>query len=418
MTDSTEPLYRPEALAYLGTRSFGRVDIRQPLSLRLLTAGFVLVMVAAALFISRNEYARKETVTGYLRPEPALVRVTTPAPGVVERILAPPGSAVEAGAPLLELGNERRLSTGEDTADMMLTELQAQQRRLQQELAGMARRSRLERERQLNQQTMLEASLTQLERERGLAASTLQLAEEEYQAAEALAQGSYITNSELRRLRQQVLAADTALGGTEQRIQGVRIELEDVRYLLDNTPLARADQANRLRNELSDLARQITDLKSLSGLLIRAPVTGTVTALNTSVGEAVAPGRPLLTVIPAGAVLEARLMIPSRAAGFVEVGQQVRLMYDSFPYQKFGTYPGTVTAVSEAALVPGSFDGPLSPIEPMFIADVSLAEPTVAAYGGRRLLQPDMLLTADIVLAKRSLLDWLLEPFYTLRGRG
>jgi hypothetical protein len=28
-----------------------------------------------------------------------------------------------------------------------------------------------------------------------------------------------------------------------------------------------------------------------------------------------------------------------------------------------------------------------------------------------------MILTADIVLAKRSIFDWMLEPLYTLRGR-
>ena len=419
MTDkSDEPLYRPEALAYLGMRSFGQVSVRQPMSLKLLTGGFVLAMLAAVLFVTGSEYARKETVAGYLHPVPDLVRVTAPGPAVVERILTAPGREVAAGEPLLELGNSRPLSSGLDAAELMLQELEAQQSRLRQELDSLQRQSALERQRQLGRQALLQTSLQQSEEERRLAAHRLQLAEQELEAAMPLAQQDYITESDLRRLQEGVLAAATALNGTEQRHQSLRMELEDVRYLLDNSPLAGEDRAGRLRNELSELARQRADLSSLSGRLLRAPLAGTVTALNTGVGETVGPGRALLTIIPVDAVLTARLLVPSRAAGFVEAGQAVRLMYDSFPYQKFGTYPGTVTGVSEAALAPGSLDGPVSPAEPVFIARVALAEQTVAAFGGRRPLQPDMLLSADIVLAQRSLLDWMLEPFYSLRGRG
>ncbi|MGI9252062.1 MAG: HlyD family secretion protein [Pseudohongiellaceae bacterium] len=417
-SEAKEPLYRPEALAYLGTRSFGQISIRQPLSLRLLTVGFVLIMLVMVLFVISNEYARKETVLGYLRPEPALIRVTTPAQGLVERIFTVAGSPVAVGDALLEISNERSMSSGENAGSVMLAELEAQRRRLQQELANINRQATLEQERNDNRHTLLQASMEQIDRERELGESRLQLAEEELAAAATLVANNYITESGLRQLQEQVLSAATALNNVEQRGQSLRIDLDEVRYLIDNTPLAREGQANRLRNELSELARRITDIESVATLLIRAPVAGTITALNTSVGDAVSGGRQLLTIIPDGAVLEARLMIPSRAAGFVDVGQPVRLMYDSFPYQKFGTYPGTVTAISEAALAPNTLSSPINPQEPVFVASVSIDETTVAAFGSERPLQADMLLTADIVLARRSLLDWMLEPFYTLRGRG
>jgi membrane fusion protein len=64
----------------------------------------------------------------------------------------------------------------------------------------------------------------------------------------------------------------------------------------------------------------------------------------------VAGGAQLATVLPAGSQLEARLMVPSRAIAFVEVGQQALLLIDAFPYPKFGQVPATVASVEQAPI--------------------------------------------------------------------
>jgi membrane fusion protein len=92
-------------------------------------------------------------------------------------------------------------------------------------------------------------------------------------------------------------------------------------------------------------------------------------------------------------------------------------MYDGFPYQRFGTQSGTIISISDAAISPGELAGPLQIQEPVFVAKVALDKGTITAYGEERPLQTDMLLTADIVQAKRSILDWILDPLYALRGR-
>ena len=49
-----------------------------------------------------------------------------------------------------------------------------------------------------------------------------------------------------------------------------------------------------------------------------------------------------MTLTPRGGALRAELYVPSRAIGFVKSGQRVRLLYDAFPYQKFGPAWGEV----------------------------------------------------------------------------
>ena len=46
---------------------------------------------------------------------------------------------------------------------------------------------------------------------------------------------------------------------------------------------------------------------------------------------------------------------------------------------------------------------------------MALDRPDIDAYGKRMPLQPDMLLNADIILEKRSLMSWLLDPLLSVQ---
>jgi membrane fusion protein len=46
----------------------------------------------------------------------------------------------------------------------------------------------------------------------------------------------------------------------------------------------------------------------------------------------------------------------------------------------------------------------------------ALDRPDIDAYGQKVLLQPGMLLKADIILEKRSLMNWLLDPLLSARS--
>jgi membrane fusion protein len=127
-------------------------------------------------------------------------------------------------------------------------------------------------------------------------------------------------------------------------------------------------------------------------------------------GESVDPQHLQLEIVPQGAPLQAILFIPTRAAGFAQVGQRVRLRYDAFPYENFGTHEGRIVRISRTMLTDSDITAPVLPSEPAYEAVVSLDKPTIDAYGKEVALKPDMLLQADIVLDRVSLARWLLGP--------
>ncbi len=89
-----------------------------------------------------------------------------------------------------------------------------------------------------------------------------------------------------------------------------------------------------------------------------------------------------------------------------------------FPYQRFGTYHGRITKVSQTVLLASDVEAPVTLKEPAYTATVALDQPDVVAHGKKIPLQPDMSLRADIILEKRTLVDWILGPLRHLRIDG
>jgi membrane fusion protein len=137
--------------------------------------------------------------------------------------------------------------------------------------------------------------------------------------------------------------------------------------------------------------------------------------LQATPGQNADPQRLQLEIIPKDAVLRAELFVPARAIGFVRAGQPVRILYDAFPYQHFGTYRGEVVKVSQTILTSTDAGGPIKLTEPAYRVTAALERPDIDAYGKKVVLQPDMLLKADIILERRSLMSWLTSPLQSVR---
>jgi membrane fusion protein len=115
--------------------------------------------------------------------------------------------------------------------------------------------------------------------------------------------------------------------------------------------------------------------------------------------------------------LKAELLVPSRAIGFVRVGQPVSIRYDAFPYQNFGRYEGTITEISHNILTRSDVSSaPITLEEPVYRVTAALDRQDIRAYGKSLSLQAGMLLKGDVILDKRSLMRWVLDPLLSVKG--
>ena len=208
------------------------------------------------------------------------------------------------------------------------------------------------------------------------------------------------------------------------RLQALIVERAGLQGQLDDNEAQRRRLPAELGEKLADLdasdmqlQQRRLDIEGGSTIVLTAPIDGQVTALQSRVGQAVGPDRPVLYLLGGSARLEAELYAPSRAIGFARAGQEVRLMYDAFPYQQFGSFRGTITGISRTALAPDEIDAPLKLAEPAYRVRVRLDRQAVRAFGGIYPIQPGMALKAEIILERQSFLGWLLEPINAVRHR-
>jgi membrane fusion protein len=115
----------------------------------------------------------------------------------------------------------------------------------------------------------------------------------------------------------------------------------------------KARERAAIEREISALDQQITEYESRRTLVITAPADGVVTAILAGRGQSVAAGAPLLSILPEGAVLQAQLLVPGRAVGFLAAGQPVALRYQAFPFQRFGNSHGVVKEIARSLIAPG-----------------------------------------------------------------
>jgi len=122
-----------------------------------------------------------------------------------------------------------------------------------------------------------------------------------------------------------------------------------------------------------------------------------------------------MEIVPDDSPLQAELLIPTRAAGFVRIGQPVRFLYDAFPYQNYGAYTGHISELAHTVLTKSDATGPIVPEEPAYKATALLDRPDVDANGRKEPLRAGMLLKAEIILDRRSLARWILDPLLNKR---
>jgi Multidrug resistance efflux pump len=416
----TLELFRREALEARRGQWLGAVSLAQPLGLWLLTAAALLAASAVLLFLLLGTYTRRSTVSGQLVPTDGMAMVVAPATGVVVAVDVREGARVEAGQPLATVAVPRVTRQAGDT--LAALEERLRRRREGLEAAYVAQRAQLSAQDAglRNQLGAARQELAQVEAEIATRRAQVRLARETLHRLRQLQDDRYVSLLQIRQQESTALAQLAEVQALERQAVATRRLLVQLQQALDELPAQRdALEAGHLR-DLAALEQEQVETRARGELVVSAPVGGIVSTQLAKTGQSLQAGQPLLSILPGEGRLEAELLVPSRAIGFIAPGDAVMLRYQAFPYQKFGHQRGTVTRISRSALRPDELVALLGSgqaLEPFYRVTVAVPAQDIRAYGKAEALRPGMLLEADILGEERRLVEWLLEPLWTVRGR-
>lgn len=411
-------LFRPEAVEAKRRRLWGEVRLAQPPAMSIWT--FVLTLLGAVILLALvfGRYTRKETVEGFLSPEAGVVQVRALQAGRISRIFVRDGDVVSEGAPLIELVSDVASMGQGPMLDVQIAEAEKQNASLQARRSAIAQTTFDERQRlaqQIDANSRTRAIITE---QRQIQADALWLSQEDLARVVGLQARGYAPNAEVDRRRRTVLAERNALADLDARLSQLDAALSELRSQLGGLTAREAETLADIAGDNSTLAQRRAELEVARGYVLRAPVAGTVSAIQARPGMSPSGEIPLMSLAPSGSLLEARLLVPTRAAGFLKIGQRARLQVEAFPFQRFGFIEGRIVDVAQTVTRPGEAAFPIDQTTPVYEVRVVLDRDYVTAYGERRPLRPGMALKADIPIDRRRLWQQLFDPLIAAGKRA
>ena len=312
------------------------------------------------------------TAPGKLEPLGVVKDVQMPVGGVVDQVLVKEGDRVKKGQLLLKLDTEAtqdRKASVEKTIQFKEQQLSLKQEELTRYLAVNDTEQQVLRDSLVLEKEVL-SRLDKLNREG--ATAELQFLQQRNKVQEVAGQ---LQQAKVERLRQQAILE-----------QGAR----------------------ELSSNLADLRSKLIELNvNIRYQAIRAPEAGLVFELKPkSRGFVAETSEPVMKIVPFDR-LEARVEVPSKDIGFVQVGKAADISIDSFPASDFGVLQGKVRKIGSDALPPDQLKQFYR-----FPVDIRLNSQQLKLKSGASLpLQVGMSITANVKLRKVTYLQLLLSDF-------
>jgi membrane fusion protein len=246
-----------------------------------------------------------------------------------------------------------------------------------------------------------------------------------------LAAQNYVSDAVVQEKQEAVTEQEAKLQGMLRAHTSLRRELEALLSEQAELPMRKRTQIAELKRSVNQAQQELIDLGSRKEILVTSPQAGVISGLSIKPSQLVSIERSLMMLLPQNKAnpskadeLEGHLFAQSKDAGFLRVGQEVMIRYGAYPYQKFGQYKATIVEVSrtpflltELPFPMATKAAPLLSEEPVYRLRVSLDSQSAKAYGAAQPLQSGMQMEADVMLDTRTVLEWVLEPIYSLRGK-
>ncbi|MBV8752120.1 MAG: HlyD family type I secretion periplasmic adaptor subunit [Hyphomicrobiales bacterium] len=181
------------------------------------------------------------------------------------------------------------------------------------------------------------------------------------------------------------------------------------------------ERLTTLQQQMSTERQKLTTAERRRSLVeLRAPADGVVLELGQrAIGSVAKEAEPLITLVPRSNRIEAEVDVDSADVARLRVGDTVRVKLDALPFQRHGTINGTLRVITENSFQPdkngAQAQGPQTGKDPdgkpaFFRARITLGSLTLQDVPPDFRLIPGMTSTAEILVGKRTIISYLLDP--------
>ncbi len=403
-------LFRKQAIEHQHSYLWGEVSLTQSVRNNTVFYLFVSLFLCIGIFLTVGEYNQKETVTGLLEPSTGISETRSPRSGVIKHLYVEEGSYVSKGDPLFQVINDTSIVPGLSHNHVRLAHLNRKREILGQLILN--KNTSLKNYVNSNNSKIagVEQKLLLLKAEAMLLRQELALSEAEANRQKELRKKHLTTKTSENHAIEKWLSVKYKVSNNRFST----LDLESTLASLHNNELEYSSTNNdylfELEAQLLGIEEEITQQQVTSSIVVVAQSNGVVSSLNLKVGMPISQNEYVMSIIPDNDKLIARLFIPTRAIGFVSPKQNIIIKLDAFPYQKYGPISASLTSISSNVLPGNKSHRVLSLSEPVYKSIAKLDQQFIKVNDQEINLQAGMLFSADIIISKRTLAEWLFAP--------
>ncbi len=407
-------LFRPEVARRRADRLSGDALVMIPVSWQIVTYLIFFSVAIAGIFLSTASYTRSETVTGVVVPDKGVAFIIPSRSGTLTSLEVSDGQWVRRGDLLASVRTEEDALAGTSTGERVEDAMARQNSSLNAQINAVGAAALAQQQQLAAQESGLRGEISQLESQIELQGGLLTSARRDLDRARSIADRGYVSGHDLQVREETVLSREQQLSQLKQALASKGGELAQARRNAAQLSSNSIAQVANISASRAQVDQQAASAKGNRAYALRSPISGKITALLARIGQQVTPPNSVMAILPANSTMEVQLSVPSSAIGFVRPGMEVRLAIDAFRYDRFGTVTGKILTVAATSV---SQPGPNGAMVPVYPVRVALQRNAIEAYGRSEPLVAGMTLTARIVTARQSLLEWLCEPLFAVGKR-
>jgi membrane fusion protein len=122
--------------------------------------------------------------------------------------------------------------------------------------------------------------------------------------------------------RQTWMQSQSKLQELESGKLRLKGELNEAQYQLATIEITTSNEIDALKGRALEIDEKLANSEARRSIEIRAPGAGVVTAVVAYPGQTVGTGAPMLKIVPQNAAMQAELLAPSSAIGFIHQNER------------------------------------------------------------------------------------------------
>ncbi|PMH42202.1 hemolysin D [Vibrio sp. 10N.286.49.B3] len=194
---------------------------------------------------------------------------------------------------------------------------------------------------------------------------------------------------------------DESLMNEDFQLRKLKKQLQDLLENRNSEYQAQIIQANKDLKIKSIQQPQHSD--KVERLVVYSPIDGVIDKVHFNFHSAVIPpGESIADIAPLNNTLHGEAKIPRKEMGFVEVGQKVKVKFDTYNFAKYGFLEGTISSISRSSYEEEDTQ--------FYLAEIQIDRNYLERAGTKFNLSPYMEFTADVKTGSRRVIEYAAKP--------